>query len=276
MAFSARTDFADECFVECDINAIFEHHQKSYELGKINWVKVKHQDNPFKKKIGDYITIDYERMDDAYLRSMIGEEIVTVLSALCENRLIRKILVVGLGNKEMVSDAVGVRTAERIMVTSHLFEQHEESEGMGNCACIIPKVMGQTGLESSRIVKGVTDFYKPDLIIAIDALATNSLKRINKAIQISNTGIAPGSGVGNHRLSIDEDSMNVPVISIGVATVTTIGAIMKELIDQHEDYHSEYLDCIVTPRSIDKECEELVDLLAFGLNCFIHPNYEGM
>ena len=131
--------FADECFVECDINAIFEHHQKSYELGKINWVKVKHQDNPFKKKIGDYITIDYERMDDAYLRSMIGEEIVTVLSALCENRLIRKILVVGLGNKEMVSDAVGVRTAERIMVTSHLFEQHEESEGMGNCACIIPR-----------------------------------------------------------------------------------------------------------------------------------------
>lgn len=276
MAYLARTDFADECFVECDVNEIFEHHQKVYELGKVNWVKVKQEDNPFKKRIGDYITIEYERMDDAYLRSMIAEEIVTVLSALCEEQVIHKILIVGLGNKEMISDAVGVKTAEKIMVTSHLFDQHEEIEGMGNCACIIPKVMGQTGLESSRIVKGVVDFFQPNLIIAIDALATNSLKRINKAIQISNTGIAPGSGVGNHRLSIDEESMGVPVISIGVATVTTIGAIMKELLDQHEDFHSEYVDCIVTPRSIDKECEELVDLLAFGLNCFIHPNYEKM
>lgn len=272
-----RTDFADEIVIKQAKNAHFERQEKAMPNMKMNWIKVLEDENELKKKKGDYITLEFKKMDDALYRDGISEEVVSILDTLSEDYVINKYLVVGLGNVEMISDAIGPKTAQQILVTAHLFEMNEDlGEGIHNCASLVPKVMGQTGLESSRIVKGVVDFYRPDLVIVVDALATNDLGRINRAVQISNTGITPGSGVGNHREAIDEESLKVPVISIGVATVTTIGAIIHEVLDETRELTHDALDMIVTPRSMDHECEEIVQILAKAINCFIHPDYESM
>ena len=114
--------------------------------------------------------------------------------------------------------------------------------------------------DRARIVKGVVDFYQPDLLITVDALATNTLSRINRVVQISNTGIVPGSGVGNHRLAINHETMQVPVIAIGVATVTTIGAIVHDVLNEECELKHDQLDCIVTPRSMDIECDQIASI----------------
>ena len=272
-----RTDFADELVTQQVKNAHFERIEKKMPNMKLNWIKVLDEENELKKKVGDYITLEFKKMDDSLYRDEISEEIVSILDTLSEDYVLHKYLVVGLGNKEMISDAIGPKTAQEILVTAHLFELGENlGEGVHNCAAIVPKVKGQTGLESARIVKGVCDFYKPDIVIVVDALASKELSRINRAIQISNTGIRPGSGVGNHSLAIDEESMGIPVISMGVATVTTIGAIVHDVLDETRELQHDALDCIVTPRAMDHECEEIVSILSKAINCFIHPDYESM
>jgi len=275
--YMPRTDFADEVITSI---GEFEHYnriEKKMPNMKMNWVKVFNDENEFKKQKGDYITLEYKQMDDALLRDGISEEVVNCLDQLTSEIVVNKVLVVGLGNKEMISDAIGPKTAEQILVTAHLFENHQDvGDGVSNCAAIAPKVMGQTGLESARIVKGVVDFYQPDLLITVDALATNTLSRINRVVQISNTGIVPGSGVGNHRLAINHETMQVPVIAIGVATVTTIGAIVHDVLNEECELKHDQLDCIVTPRSMDIECDQIASILSKSINCFIHPDYESM
>ena len=136
-------------------------------------------------------------------------------------------------------------------------EDHDMLKGTGNVAVIQPGVMGQTGLESSAIVKSVCEEYQPDVVFVIDALATRNTGRINRVIQINNTGIRPGSGVGNHRHALNEEELHVPVIAIGVATVTSIGAILSEALDPLDDEKEEmleqlaqknHLDLVVTPK----------------------------
>ena len=196
----------------------------------------------------------------------------------------KKVLVVGLGNRFITSDALGPEVANDILVTAHYYanEDKEMLKGTGNVAVLQPGVMGQTGLESSHIVKSIVQQFQPDLVIAVDALATRTVSRINRVIQINNTGIQPGSGVGNHRNAINEAVLEVPVISIGVATVTSIGAILSDLlqetsvaIDQliDEIQTPQDLDLVVTPKSMDDELKQLVYLLSQSINRVIHPNY---
>lgn len=275
--YSIRSDFADEWFSDTEQPTYLSKQIKKSDLVRINWIKVLDDNNPLKKQKGDYVTLEYPKMDDAVLREEISNELVLVLEELCENYHVHKILVVGLGNRDMISDCIGPLTCDEIMVTAHLFELNQDVEsGINNCAALSPRVMGQTGLESAAIVKSVSDFYQPDLILVVDALATESLERINKVIQISNTGIRPGSGVGNHRLAINEEEMKVPVISVGVATVTTIGAIVNDVLQEDVDINHEYLDFIVTPRNIDVDAKQIVSILAHALNCFIHPSYDQL
>lgn len=274
--YMPRTDFADECISEISENSVYRRIEKKMPNMKMNWIEVRSESNSFHKAKGDYISLEFKEMDDAYKRTSISEVLVEILDELTTDITLNKILVAGLGNACMISDAIGPKTVEKIFVTAHLFELNEVEAGIGNCATVEPKVMGQTGLESMLIVKGIVEFYKPDLVIVVDALATNSLARINRVIQVSNTGIVPGSGVGNHRLAINEESLHVPVVSIGVATVTTIGAIVADVLHETKELRHDYLDCIVTPRSMDKEALQLVDIIAMGINCFIHPGYEMM
>ena len=197
---------------------------------------------------------------------------------------VKKVLVVGLGNRFITSDALGPEVSDDILVTSHYYANEDKKmlKGTRNVAVIQPGVMGQTGLESYAIVKSVCQQFAPDLIIAVDALATRSISRINRVIQINNTGIQPGSGVGNHRSALTQESLGIPVIAIGVATVTSIGAILSDLLsestlNQHdlldELSKRQQLDLVVTPKSMDDELKQLVYLVSESINRFVHPQY---
>ncbi|MBQ9885692.1 MAG: GPR endopeptidase [Lachnospiraceae bacterium] len=177
------------------------------------------------KPVGKYITLesDYMGVDDSEYIEKLQKELADIIGELIGN--MKKgisVLVVGLGNRDVTSDSLGPRTTEKVHITRHL----EESES--NVSGIIPGVMAFTGIESAQIVKGVIDEIKPNLVIAIDALAARSVLRLGKTIQLTNTGIQPGSGVGNHRNSLTEASLGVPVIAIGVPTVVTAAALVYD------------------------------------------------
>lgn len=267
-----KSDFADEWFNDQDLD-FYVQNIDYLENGLIQkWIKIKENDQNI--TVGEYVTLSFHSMDDAKNRTIISNQLVEILTQLCKDVYLNKVLVVGLGNEEMVSDSIGPKTIHQILVSAHLFELNENIHpGINNCAAIAPKVMGQTGLESAKIVKAIADIYKPNIVLVVDALSSDSMTRINKAIQISNIGIIPGSGVGNHRLAINEETMHVPVISIGVATVITINSILKELKVDLEYNNS---NCIITPRSMDIDCKHIISILSNAINCFIHPGYEEL
>lgn len=272
MTTKTQSDFADEWFEKKDDQIFQQSIFRPHASLTVKWMKVFENDKEYHK--GDYVTLSFENMEDAKTRSLISNQLVEILDKICLDYLLQRILVVGLGNEEMISDAIGPKTISQILVSAHLFEYEENVHpGLNNCAAVAPKVMGQTGLESARIVKGIVDFYKPQCVLVVDALATDSFSRINRAIQISNIGIVPGSGVGNHRLAINEETLHIPVISIGIATVTTIRSILKEMNVERETPHN---NCIITPRDMDLECRQIVSILSHAINCFIHPAYEEL
>lgn len=144
-----------------------------------------------------------------------------------------KVLIIGLGNWNVTPDALGPMVVENLLVTRHLFELVPEKvdRGFRSVSAVSPGVLGITGIETGDIVKGIVERTKPDLVIAIDALASLSVERINSTIQIADTGISPGSGVGNKRVAINKDSLGVPVIAIGVPTVVDAVSITSDTID---------------------------------------------
>ena len=139
--------------------------------------------------------------------------------------------------------------------------------------------MGQTGLESSVIIEQVAKRYRPDLVIVIDALATRHLQRINRVIQLSNTGLQPGSGIGNHRRRIDAQTLHVPVLAIGVATVTSIYAVLEEVLGEEQAadaFVTLTKDLVVTPKEMDEELLHLADVMAAALNRALHPDFDRL
>jgi spore protease len=142
-------------------------------------------------------------------------------------------LIVGLGNWNVTPDALGPMTVEKVLVTSHLFKlEHESvSEGYRPVGAVTPGVMGVTGIETSNIIFGIVEKVKPDFVIAIDALASRSIERVNETIQLSDSGIHPGSGVGNKRKELSEETLGVPVLAIGVPTVVDAVTITSDTID---------------------------------------------
>ena len=167
----------------------------------------------------------------------IDSSVITILSNILREmtNLSEKdtILVVGLGNHAVTPDALGPQVVEKLQITRHLLSYAPEylpRETMALSA-IIPGVLGTTGIESSEIVKGIVDKTNPSVVIIIDALASKSMERISKTIQISNTGIIPGSGVGNSRFAITQKELGVPVIVIGVPTVVGVPTIIEEALE---------------------------------------------
>lgn len=287
--YQIRSDFADE-FISADIQSkTYEHIEKRNEYIKSNYIKVLCDENELGKTKGDYVSIECKTLNDHIIRENMIESIQENLLHMSDNMHIKvkRVLVVGLGNRFITSDALGPGVANEILVTAHLYT-HEDKQllrGTRNVAVLQPGVMGQTGLESLTIVQSVAQSYKPDLIIAVDALATRNITRINRVVQINNTGIQPGSGVGNHRLSLNEKTLHIPVIAVGVATVTSIGAILNEALDKvdvkKEDilnsiYDNKHLDLVVTPKSMDDELKHLIYIVAQSLNHFLHPDYDNL
>lgn len=190
------------------------------------------------KKEGTYLTLEVQgiRNEDSELQQKVIEVFAREFAEFLKGLNITReasCLVVGLGNWNVTPDSLGPRVIENLMVTRHLFKLEPESvqEGYRPVSALSPGVMGITGIETSDIIMGVLHNTKPDFIIAIDALAARSLERINTTIQISDSGIHPGSGVGNKRKELSMDTLGIPVIAIGIPTVVDAVTITSDTID---------------------------------------------
>lgn len=255
------------------------------------------------KPRGTYITIEAEDMmeeDEDYHREISVQLAKVLQGMLPERKEELSVLVVGLGNREVTPDALGPYVVDNVMITRHILREFGVyAFGNRQTCCIsgiVPGVMAQTGMESSEIVRGVIEETNPELVIVVDALAARSVKRLNRTIQITDTGINPGSGVGNHRNAINEQTLGVPVIAIGIPTVvdaaTIVADTMNDLIgamhsstllrpvgeglerlDQMEKHElarellSPHLNAMfVTPKDIDEAVKRLSYTISEGLN----------
>jgi len=172
------------------------------------------------KPIGNYITIEpTAKADDRHISFVIAEEIRRILKIKYADLL----LVVGIGNRHMTSDALGVRVAEKIIVTAH--NQELLDANYRPVAAVVPNTMGKTGIESGVIIRGIIKEVKPKAVIVVDALCSPSLERLNSTIQITDTGIQPGAGLGNKCLKLDKETLGIPVIAIGVPTTVAFDVI---------------------------------------------------
>ena len=312
--FNIRTDLALEA------KEIYENDQKSTE---IPGVKVKNKDlenckvsivevideqgsKIMNKGIGKYVTLESNLMkfdDDESREEMITylkDELVEILGS----DKTKKTLVIGLGNWNITSDALGPKSVSKTLVTRHIFKNYNKDydDDFTEVSALSTGVMGITGLETSETVKSIVDMIKPDRVIAIDALASRKMERVNSTIQISTAGISPGGGVGNKRKALNKDYLGVDVIAIGVPTVVDAATLTSDVLDlaidnlisqsnegenfynmlkqlkEDEKYHliKESLDpydknLIVTPKDIDETIENLSIIISEGLNRSLHP-----
>lgn len=238
------------------------------------------------KPIGTYLTLEAPGMaspDEDYHRE-ISEKLAEYLKELMGGQKNPSVLVVGLGNRDVTPDALGPKMVSNLLITRHLIREYgREVMGVGDCCEIsglAPGVMAQTGMETSEIIKGVVQEISPDLLIVIDALAARSTRRLNRTIQITDTGINPGSGVGNHRVGLTEENLQVKVIGIGVPTVVDAATIVRDsmahLLDALEETEQkEFLEemisphlhtMFVTPRDVDETVKYLSYTISEGLN----------
>lgn len=230
------------------------------------------------KPKGRYVTLEapgLSQQDEGYHREISMQMARALRELLPRKEESLSVLVVGLGNREVTPDALGPRVVDNIMITRHIIREFGKyalgQAGSNQVSGIVPGVMAQTGMESLEIVKGVIEETGPDCIIAVDALAARSTKRLGRTIQLTDTGINPGSGVGNHRHGLNRESAGVPVIAIGIPTVvdaaTIVSDTMQSLIEAMGQ--SSHLRCIGGSLSglSDAEKHELVwELLSPSLN----------
>lgn len=235
---------------------------------------------------GTYITIEAPELstpDEDYHRE-ISEEISTHLRKLIDLKKEKSVLVVGLGNAAITADALGPQVVDNLLMTRHIIKEYGlrgiKHEKMHRISGIAPGVMAQTGMETAEIVQGIVSETKPDVVVAIDALAARSVRRLSRTIQITDTGIHPGSGVGNHRNGLTEENLQVKVIGIGVPTVVDAATIvhdsMAHLLDTLEETEQkEFLDemiapnlysMFVTPKDMDETIKYLSFTISEGLN----------
>ena len=252
-------------------------------------IETKNGARAMNKPIGTYITLEASNMqepDEDYHRE-ISEEISGILKDLIpDGGSEQSILVVGLGNREVTADALGPGVVDNLFITRHVVREYGKAayskEKMNLISGIVPGVMAQTGMETAEIVRGVVAETKPDLVLVIDALAARSTRRLNRTVQITNTGIHPGSGVGNHRNALTKESLGVPVIAIGVPTVVDAATIVTDALDKirkevSETAHEKFPDIpggslgelnnmYVTCKDIDETVKRLSFMLSEALN----------
>ena len=188
-------------------------------------------------------------------------------------------LVVGLGNRAITPDAVGPGAADHTLVTRHLIDQAPEHFGdFRPVAALAAGVLGTTGVESGELAQAVAGKVKPGCVIAVDALAARSLDRICATVQLSDTGIVPGSGVGNHRFALNAETLGVPVIAVGVPTVVDGATLALDILEEvgRDDLDPAALrgvggSLMVTPRDIDQRVKDMAKVIGFGIDLALHP-----
>ena len=185
------------------------------------------------KKTGWYSTVSFQDVTDKNNFKDVEQVMTQALKLMYDKLGLKedgKVLVVGLGNEKSTPDSLGPKSIDQVLVTRHLFLLGEVEEGYRNTASFKPSVTGTTGIETKDLIEAVKEKINPDLIIVIDALATNSIERLNKTIQIATSGISPGSGIGNNRAEISEKTLGVPVLAIGIPTVVDATTIVQNTL----------------------------------------------
>ncbi|CCQ97571.1 Germination protease [[Clostridium] ultunense Esp] len=257
------------------------------------------------KPKGVYITIDVPKLKNADqdLKDEISKLLAKEIKGIGITDEDTKTLIVGLGNWNVTPDALGPKVVDRVLVTRQFFIAYnkDRDETVANVAAISPGVMGLTGIETGEIVKGIVEKTNPDLVVAIDALASRRMERVSTTIQISDTGINPGSGIGNKRIGLNEEYLGVPVVAIGVPTVVDAATMVNDTMDliigsmksvakvgtefystleqvsseEKYDLIKEVLEpfmpnVVVTPKEIDSIIDDLSIIIGNGLNIALH------
>ena len=275
-----RTDLAVELNEAVDKSdsrysgVIVREHIDKVSVVKVTTLEIINEEGEklFNRKAGIYITIEAEGLgedDDFY-----NERVIEIISGQIDT-LIRpcisknnKLLVVGLGNRNVTADSLGPDVVDKLIINSHI--HGEKDEISVRLSALSPGVMAQTGIETSSIIKGIADEIDPGVIIVIDALAARNTQRLNKTIQISNRGINPGSGVGNHRTGITSDNIGAPVIAVGVPTVIDAATIIGDVTKDYENIPKHLSDMYVTPKDIDENIRITAEIIAESINELVY------
>ena len=228
------------------------------------------------KPRGTYVTLTLEgvagRAEGVFGRAIraVAGELSQLLEGVDPQGLV---LVAGLGNRAITPDAIGPKVHEQIFVTRHLVDQMPEHFGhLRPVASLAAEVLGTTGVESGEVVRAVCEKLRPACVIAVDALASRSLERLCRTVQLADTGITPGSGVGNHRVALDRDSLGVPVLALGVPTVVEGATLAADLLgaDELPDLGAGQ-DLLVTPKDIDSQVADLSKIIGYGISLALQP-----
>ncbi len=283
-----RTDLAEELRGEA-ITAEAKKHtgeldgivyrEKMKENIRISTLKIetKEGEKRLGKPRGNYITISFPTAANLgygeflTLCDIVAEE----LGMLCGEK--KRVLVCGIGNDAFAADALGVIAARHVLVTHHLKGMMSPyMDAFADISAVTPGIMAKTGMESAELVKSAVKTIKPDVVIAMDALAARDTERLARTIQLSDTGLAPGSGIGNHREALDERTLGVPVIAIGVPTVVDTATLVYDaLAGKEPDKHTmeKLTGFFVAPKEIDVIAENLGKLIGYAINRAFHGDF---
>ena len=307
--YNFRTDLASERRdiyqkanqVKGELDGIESEKEEIDENIKVERVKITNENgqNAIGKPIGNYITIDVKSLKIAQEEEIqkaaetLSKELKKVIDTHIDNQ--GEVLVVGLGNIYVTPDSLGPKVINEIEVTRHIINYLPQyvKEGTRMVSAISPGVLGTTGIETMEILKGIVDNIKPKLVIVIDALASRSIERISSTVQISDTGIVPGAGVGNTRSEISKETLGIPVVAIGIPTVVETAVLVNDCLDlligklqdeaksndalnklKEQDNYEEIKEAlvpqdynlIVTPKEIDDLIENMKEIVSRGIN----------
>ena len=283
MKILPRTDLAVEDYENDKKEEILEYNIENINIKKITLDET--NAHKYQKKEGVYYTITTDSIIDVMHdeATKVSIALANILEDIYEEFNLTQdsyILILGLGNDEITPDSLGPKVVKNLFVTKHLADLGQLEKGLGIIGAIAPGVMGQTGIETSDIIHALVKKTKPELVLVIDALASRSLHRVNRTIQISTAGINPGSGVGNKRKEISQKTLGIPVVAIGVPTVVDIASIFYDIKDFFNEDNIEMdvrstlaesdLNFMVTNKDIDEMMNMMADIISKGVNISIH------
>lgn len=283
MAF--RTDLAVEAIENHKTAAALPHVRQSdrtLEGFAVHEVRILSEDaaREIGKPQGRYLTFELDalirREEDAFPRAC--KALSTLLRELLPHPNDGPVLIAGLGNRMISPDAIGPQTADHVIATRHLVAQSPAIfADWRPVSALAPGVLGQTGVETGEVICGVLDRVRPAAVIAVDALAAGRLSRLLRTVQLADTGITPGAGVGNARAALNEETLGVPVIAVGVPTVVDGATLAHEISSQLGQPACEALDdlsqpVMITTRDIDREVADISRMIGYAVNMALHPH----
>ena len=283
MAF--RTDLAVEAIENHKTTAALPHVRQSdrtLEGFAVHEVRILSEDaaREIGKPQGRYLTLELDvlirREEDAFPRAC--KALSTLLRELLPHPNDGPVLIAGLGNRMITPDAIGPQTADHVIATRHLVAQSPAIfADWRPVSALAPGVLGQTGVETGEVICGVLDRVRPAAVIAVDALAAGRLSRLLRTVQLADTGITPGAGVGNARAALNKETLGVPVIAVGVPTVVDGATPAHEISSQLEQPACEALDdlsqpVMITTRDIDREVADISRMIGYAVNMALHPH----